>query len=575
MKLKYKILIIIGLTWIPFIFLAYFQANHSYVLGFTVTSIIFAALNFILLRWEIIDRINHLLKLTSFQKTIPQDNIQIKGDDEINEIANNISAFTHSIQTSNNRLEQDIRKNSDEIENKNAVIEKEISKRTYAEKMLLSKNTSIDSKDPLTDLPNRYFFSEILSKAISHAKRRKKILAVILIDIDNFNNLVKNTGHAKSQLVLKEIAKRFSGALRAEDILAKLEGDEFIILLNDIGKAKFAGTVAEKLLQALIEPIKVDSHDLFINASMGISIFPNDSISLEDTLKNAYTALYQAKHANKGNYQFFAPEADVEAREYIQLESSLRNAMHNNQLILYYQPKIHLKEGNIAGLEALIRWEHPALGLIDPARFIPIAEETGMMMQIGEWILNEACRTNKFWQDEGYEHLTVSVNISPKQFHHPDFVKSLSNILKETKLNPCYLELEINESTLMENTHVAESILTEIKKTGVQISIDNFGTGYTSISHLKKFPISTIKIDRYFTKGIPNKPDDMAITSAIIALAHNLGLEVVAEGIETAEQVQYLAEQGCDMVQGYFLSHPLPALKVVLQFSKLRDDALI
>lgn len=575
MKLKYKTLIIIGLTWIPFIFLGYFQARSGYVLGFTATAIIFASLNFILLRWEILDRINNLIQLTGSQKS-SLHHIKIKGDDELTEIGNNFTSFARSLKSSHKKLEQDIQKNSHDMLNKNAVLEKEISKRTYVEKMLLSKNApSIDTKDALTDLPNRYFFSEILSKAISHAKRHKKILAVLLIDIDDFNDTTKLLGHSKSQLVLKEIAKRFSTTLRSEDILAKLEGDEFIVLLNDIGKAKFAGTVSEKILQSLAEPIKMDAHDLFVNVSIGISIFPNDGTSLEDILKNVYNALYQAKHANKGNYQFYAQETDVEAREYIQLESSLRNAMHNNQLILYYQPKIHLKEGNISGIEALIRWEHPALGLIDPARFIPIAEETGLIMQIGEWILREACRTNKFWQDEGYEHLTVSVNISPKQFHHPDFAKSLATVLKETGLDPRYLELEINESTLMENTVVTEKILEGVKSTGVQICIDHFGTGYTSISHLKKFPVSSIKLDRYFTKGIPNKPDDMAITTAIIALAHNLGLEVIAEGIETAEQVQYLAEQNCDMVQGYFLSHPLPALKIVLQFSKLRDDALI
>lgn len=266
---------------------------------------------------------------------------------------------------------------------------------------------------------------------------------------------------------------------------------------------------------------------------------------------------------------------DVEAREYIQLESALRKAIHNNELALYYQPKLHLKKGSVIGMEALIRWEHPVLGIIDPVRFIPIAEETGYIMQIGEWALYEACKMNKYWQDEGYEHLTISVNLSPKQFHHPHIADVIAKILTQTKLNPRYLEIEINEKTIMENSGASGKQLANIKATGVVISIDHFGTGYTSISHLKQFPISILKIDQSFIKGIPNIPNDLAITNAFISLAHNLGLAVVAEGVETAEQVQYLSNQSCDIVQGYFLSHPLPASKIVLQLKKLQDEVLI
>jgi EAL domain-containing protein (putative c-di-GMP-specific phosphodiesterase class I) len=295
---------------------------------------------------------------------------------------------------------------------------------------------------------------------------------------------------------------------------------------------------------------------------------------MEDMLKNADAALYKAKLAGSNTFQFHTHAMDVEAREFIKLESDLRTAIENNQLILYYQPKIHIKNGNIAGVEALLRWEHPELGILNPAQFIPIAEDTGLMNKMGEWALREACKTNKYWQDEGYEHFAVALNLSPKQFQHAEIAKTIEAVLKETGLNPKYLELEINESTVMDNIQIAKNRLDTIKSVGVQLSIDHFGAGYTSISHLKQFPISAIKIDQNYIKGIPNNPNDSAITNAFISLAHHLGLEVVAEGVETAEQVQYLTLQNCDMIQGYFLSHPLPQQKIEMQFRKLADRAL-
>ena len=265
---------------------------------------------------------------------------------------------------------------------------------------------------------------------------------------------------------------------------------------------------------------------------------------------------------------------DAEASEYIHMEKSLRNAITNNELTLYYQPKIHLKTGSITRLEALIRWVHPEIGVMNPEKFLPIAEETGLIHPIGEWALREACKMNKQWQDAGYAHMSVAVNLSPKQFYHPNIVQIIATALKETGLNPNYLELEITETAMMDDANKATTILADIKSTGVQISIDHFGAGYFSISQLKKFPLTLLKIDQSFIKGIPNNPNDSAITTAIIALAHNLGLEVVAEGVETAEQVQYLSLQNCDMVQGYFLSQPLPAEQIVLQFKKLIEGVL-
>lgn len=435
--------------------------------------------------------------------------------------------------------------------------------------------TQLAHYDNLTDLPNRVFFNDILNKAISHAKRHKKILAILSINLDSFKNINTSFGRVVGDSMLKATAKRFSNTLRAEDVLARLDGDEFIILLNDIGKPKFASVVAEKLLKACSQPLTIDSHEISVTASVGICIYPSDGESLEVLLNNVNRALDTVKRAGGNNYQFYTREMDMEAHEYVQLENALRKALSNNELVLYYQPKLLIKRGNIAGVEVLIRWSHPQLGLINPAKFIPIAEETGFIMQIGEWALHEACKMNKHWQDEGYEHVTVAVNLSPKQFYHPDIANTIAKVLNETGLNPNYLEIEITEATVMDNIEMTTNILDKIKATGVKISIDHFGTGYISISHLKKIPISAVKIDQSFIKGIPQIPNDIAITNAFIALAHNLGLEVVAEGVETVEQAQYLASQNCDMIQGYFLSHPVPEQKITLQFKKITDKVLI
>ncbi|TAK74780.1 MAG: GGDEF domain-containing protein, partial [Gammaproteobacteria bacterium] len=284
--------------------------------------------------------------------------------------------------------------------------------------------------------------------------------------------------------------------------------------------------------------------------------------------KNADMAMYKAKHSGGGTYQYYTQEMNVTAREHIKLEAELRKAIQNKEFVLHYQPQLDLKTGTIGRVEALIRWEHPELGMISPAKFIPLAEETGLIMPIGEWALYEACRTSKKWQEEGYDPITVAVNISPKQFRHQDVAQIVQDVLKETGLNAKCLEIEITETAVMDDVQLAISRLNSISAMGVQISVDDFGTGYTSISYLKQFPVSVLKIDQHFIKGIPNNQNDVAITSAVIALAHNLGLEVVAEGVETAEQMQYLADHKCDLIQGYFLSRPLPASKVILQFNK-------
>lgn len=433
----------------------------------------------------------------------------------------------------------------------------------------------IEQYDNLTSLPNRIFFNELLNKSLSHAKRHHKTLAILCINIDEFNSVNTQFGPKVSDLVLREISKRLIQALRSEDVLAKLEGDEFIVLLNDIVKPKFASAVAEKLLQALSQPFLIEAHQIKLTASIGICIFPHDGDSLETLLRNVDSTLFKVKRAGGNAYQFYTQEIDNEAREYIQLKNDLIKAIENNNLTLYYQPKLNIKKGNITGVEALMRWVHPTLGVIEPSKFIPIAEEAGLMSKIGEWALREACKTNKSWQDEGYEHIIVALNLSAKQYQDKHFPALVTTVLNETGLNPSYLEFEITEKIVMDDLEHATQLLNAIKSTGVLISIDHFGTGATSISHLKQFPISVVKIDQSFIKGTTTNPDDSVITNALITLSQNLGFEVVAEGVETAEQVQYLSEHHCDVVQGYFLSHPLPAQKVVLQFKKLMDEIII
>lgn len=494
-----------------------------------------------------VEQLNKQLKVISTKNSEPSC-LKIKGKDEVALIADQVNHlyFMHR---------------AAEKEKKQAILE---------------PLTLLKENDTKNSLSNRLFFNETLNKAINHAKRRDKLLAVLLVDVSP----VKTIKHlleapAIDAFAMQEMEKKLVATLRSEDVLVKLEGGVFSVLLNDIAKAKFASAVANKIIQATAMPINIEGQDTYFTTHIGICIYPTEGCSLEDLLKNAEIALNKAKNAGINTFRFYTQTMDAEASEYIHMEKSLRKAISNQEFMLYYQPKLQLKTGNITRLEALIRWVHPEIGVINPEKFLPIAEETGLIHPIGEWALREACKTNKQWQEAGYAHMPVAVNLSSKQFHHADIAKTIDVILKETGLNPNYLELEITETALMEDVNQAMSILADIKATGVQISIDHFGAGYFSIGQLKQFPLTLLKIDQAFVKGVPNNINDSAITAAIIALAHNLGLEVVAEGVETAEQVQYLSSQNCDMIQGYFLSQPLPADQIVLQFKKLMEGVLL
>ncbi len=555
------------------IYLSGIKAINYYLISFVVLAIIFSIFMLWLLRVLIVKRLERLdnqVAEISAENAI-QKRVDTSGKDELSSVSSEINHMLEIIQASHEQLEHRVQERTQELQKTNVQLQQEITERRSVERELIIHKehlVRLAHYDNLTTLPNRVFFNEILNKAINNAKRHNKVLAVLFIDLDRFKNINDALGHPTGDLVLKEIGTRLAAILRTGDILARLGGDEFIILLNDIGHPKFAGPVAEKMLLACAQPVKIESHEFFITASIGICVYPEDGQSLEDLQKNADMAMYKAKRSGGGVFQYYTKEMNEAAHAHIKLEAELRKAIQNKEFVLHYQPQLNLKTGVINRVEALIRWEHPELGMISPANFIPLAEETGLILPIGEWALYEACQTNKQWQQQGYDPITIAVNISPKQFRHQDVAQIVADVLAKTQLSADCLEVEITETAVMDNVDVAIMRLNNISAMGVRISVDDFGTGYTSISYLKQFPVSVLKIDQHFIKGIPHNQNDLAITSAVIALGHNLGLEIVAEGVETAEQMQYLAEHKCDLVQGYFLSRPLPASKIILQFTK-------
>ncbi len=554
------------------------KAISYYLIAFVILGVIFSILMIWLLRILIIKRLE---RLDSDVAEISEKNelsrrVDEEGNDELSSVSKQINNMLIIIEASHLKLEHRVKERTHELQKTNIQLQQEIAERKSVEKELIIHKehlVRLAHYDSLTSLPNRVFFNEMLTKTLNHAKRHKKIFAILFIDLDRFKTINDALGHPMGDLVLKEIANRFTTVLRAGDVLSRLGGDEFIILLNDIDHPKLVSPVAEKILKLCAEPIKINTYEFFITTSIGISTFPSDGISLEDLLRNADMAMYKAKRAGGGVFQYYTKEMNQEAHEHIELEAALRKALTNNEFILYYQPKLNLVDGVITGVEALIRWESPELGMVSPVKFIPLAEETGLIMQIGEWALREACRANKSWQEQGYQPISVAVNLSPKQFRHQDIDHLVAMVLADTGLEPQYLELEITETAVMDNVEAAISRLRDIKEMGVHIAIDDFGTGYTSISYLKQFPVSVLKIDQSFIKGIPNNPNDLAITAAVIALAHSLDIKVVAEGVETSEQLQYLADHDCDIVQGYYLSRPLPEAKILLQLTKITEES--
>lgn len=416
--------------------------------------------------------------------------------------------------------------------------------------------------DALTGLPNRFLFEDRLHQALELAKRHGWHVAVLFIDLDRFKQINDTLGHAIGDALLQQVSRRFEGCLRRTDSLGRMGGDEFQLILSELKDPSDATLVAQKLLDALKAPFKVDAFELFVTASIGISIFPRDGRDSVTLLRNADNAMYRAKNQGKNVFQFFTPDLGAAALEQLELENALRRAMGNGELQLFYQPQFAVG-GGLEALEALLVWNHPKLGVIPPSQFIPVAEESGLIVEIGAWVLQEACSQTVTWREAGYEPVKVAVNVSPVQFARADFVETVAQVLSNSGLDPSFLELELTESVVMRDFEESSRQMARLRALGASISIDDFGTGYSSLSYLRRLPIDTIKIDRSFVKELEVDSNTMPLVQAIVSLAHDLQLAVVAEGVESESQMEALRRVGCDKVQGYLLSEPLPAARVV------------
>ncbi|MDA0737637.1 MAG: EAL domain-containing protein [Nitrospirae bacterium] len=410
--------------------------------------------------------------------------------------------------------------------------------------------------DSLTGLANRSLFKELLGLALARAERNGKHVALMFLDLDRFKIINDSLGHDGGDQVLKVVAERLRSRMRKSDTVARLGGDEFTVILEGIGTVQDATNVAQELLDIVAQPIMVQDQELFVTPSIGIAIHPQYGKDSETLIKNADMAMYRAKRQGRNTYRFYTTtmEGNGKASQHLAMETNLRHALDREEFLLHYQPLIDMKSGRVIALEALLRWCHPERGLILPEEFIPLAEENGMIVPIGEWVMATACQQNKEWQEAGLPLTSVSVNLSARQFRQKSFVGKVASILAQSKLDPQFLELELTESLLFESNGASTNRLKELKALGLNISIDDFGTGYSSLSYLKCFPIDTLKIDRSFVGDIPSNEGDSAIASGMIALAHGLHMKVTAEGVETQAQWDFLRERGCDAIQGFLMS---------------------
>jgi diguanylate cyclase (GGDEF)-like protein len=411
--------------------------------------------------------------------------------------------------------------------------------------------------DSLTDLPNRVLFNDRLTQAMAMAHRHEMRLAVLYLDIDRFKHVNDSSGHAIGDRLLKSVAVRLQACVRSSDTVSRQGGDEFVILLGEVAHAADASVAADKMLAALSESHLIDGLELRISASIGIVTYPMDGTSVESLVKNADTAMYRAKECGRNNYQFFTAEMNVHALERQNLESDLRHALERDEFVLHYQPKVNVRTGAITGVEALVRWRHPTRRLIGPSRFISIAEESGLIVPIGKWVLREACRQAKNWQSEGLFPMKVAINVSTVELRAKNFVEGVRSALSETGLAASYLELEVTETFLMQDATSTALVLHELKDLGVQLALDDFGTGYSSLSHLRRFPIDTLKIDHSFIRHLTTDASDAGIVSAVVNMGKSLRMRVVAEGVETLEQYTLLKKHRCPEAQGFYFSEPV------------------
>lgn len=470
----------------------------------------------------------------------------------------------NALSAANEALEREVAERTAELKQANERLRHDLEERKRTERAM----RHMAHHDALTDLPNRTLFRDRLTHAMAQADRYQQKLAVMFLDLDRFKAINDTLGHNVGDQLLRQAADRLRKCVRECDTVARLGGDEFTVIVEDVGDRDTAAVVAQKIIDAFSQAFHLGGHEVFVTPSVGITLYPDDGEHLDNLLRNADAAMYRAKEYGRNNYQFYTPEMNVRARERLLLENALRRALLREEFVLHYQPRVDLRSGRVIGAEALLRWRHPELGLVPPREFVPILEETGLIIPVGEWVLREACRQNRAWQDLGLPPVRMAVNLSARQFMQRDLAGLVDLVLAETGLDAAYLELEITEQVLLEHTAGNAATLERLRALGVHIAIDDFGTGYSSLSYLKRLPIHTLKIDQSFVRDITLDSDGAAIVSAIIAMACNLRLNVLAEGVETEAQLSFLRAQGCNEIQGYSFSYPLTAQ----EFERLLRD---
>ena len=415
--------------------------------------------------------------------------------------------------------------------------------------------------DALTGLPNRLLFSDKLEQTIQKAKRNNSKIALLFIDLDHFKEINDSLGHDIGDKILKEVTYRLSKTIRKEDTLARLGGDEFTVILEDLSQGQDASTVATKILESLAKSMNIDNNVLYVSSSIGISIYPDDGVSAQNLLKYADSAMYKAKDEGRNNFQYYNSTMTELAFQRVEMETSLRIALKNKEFVVYYQPQVNGITNKLIGMEALVRWQHPTMGLVSPAKFIPLAESTGLIVELDRYVMRTAMTQIVQWYKEGLNPGVLAMNLAVKQLQQKDFIPVLKELMQETNCKAEWIELEVTEGQIMTHPEDAVVKLKEISNLGIELAVDDFGTGYSSLAYLKRLPIDKLKIDQAFVRDLPDNEEDAGIAKAVIALAKSLNLKVIAEGVETKEQRDFLVENGCKKIQGYFYSKPIPADK--------------
>lgn len=494
-----------------------------------------------------------IMELAGCVNEIEKGNYELSISDKVLNRKDELGLLARAI----NNMKRQLKENFQKIYNQNKTLEKEIKERKRSQENV----DYLIKYDMLTGLPQKSLFMENLQALIKKAELEDKLIGLMTLGLDDFKFINEAMGYPSGDELLLQVSNRLKEEINDVQDLARITGDEFGIILYNITDIDEVVVIANKLLDIFSRPFMVQGKEIFITSSIGISIYPLDGSYAETLIKNATAAQNHVKKTGKNNYEIYSRKMNENAYEILEMISYLRHALEEEQFILHYQPQVSSDKGNINGMEALIRWNHPKLGLVYPDKFISLTEKTGMILYLSEWVIREACRQNKIWHDEGYKNLVVSINLSAAQFKKKNLSDTIKDILKKTKLPPEYLEIEITEGMLMEDVQQAVEIMLELKEIGVKVAIDDFGTGYSSLNYLRNFPIDRLKIDRSFIMGIPHE-DDGAIAKIIIDLANSLNLKVVAEGVETEEQLNFLKIRKCDSIQGYYFSKPLPLDKI-------------